>query len=847
MINKLLFQNIKVAWRNLMKYKVQNIIAVLCLAVGLVCFSVGFIVVQRLFEGIHRAYGDPRRQYVEIRYQDETCDTLVNVNPQSLKFISEKHLSSIEYIELNYDWLGTIANYFDLEGKTYPVQTEITLISPEHLNYLGLRSAITGKRIPVLKPGDIVMTKGMLERTFGKDVNPIGYTTDKLKRDWGIGVVSYDSIHHYCEVLDTTAAYGKIIDVVDTGDWILTRDNLLVVSNLLKEFENEKASHQWHNYLGDFTFILAKGKTADDLLAEMREKFPPEYKVTINPASKGNPNLKYGFIGFLILAASILLIGLFGFLKMQIQLFRLRQREMGLRQCMGAQRHQLFSLLMWEVAFVFFFVTLLTLGLTSLLADFAIPIILKQLPEMTINMPLTYTTELWICLIVFLLTVGIALLSVRRVVTKPLSEVVGKSQRTSTRGRNLLITLQMVVCITFLSIAFSIMGEMSKKSDELPTVANTEAFQNCIVSDMHEWQTSVLDSMPYYQNVANFTSLTTLCLRQDLKDGEMPPKGHWEQQDRDNNNQRFYTYQALITDEHLFEMLDLEVQPTATEEEISSKEMIPIYVSTERAAELRQKLGVKAPEHPQTRIVEKGKEAECVGYFRGQLFTHLLWADQKPAFLYVTDRSYFAEKYYIEFRMEEDFEDANSGWSVHHYVVVQAKQGQYEALKKELTEHHRELGRYTVSKAPLDNFYDVCFKDLRMLELITEIVAIMCAIALLCIVLTLFSSVSLDVRGRQKEVAIRKAHGASQGQIIWLFGRGYVYCLIAGSIISLLLANGLIFLLTLASVTFNSLFQETLLPIGLCSLFVALITLLTVGYKIYKVSKLNPATIIKKE
>ena len=73
------------------------------------------------------------------------------------------------------------------------------------------------------------------------------------------------------------------------------------------------------------------------------------------------------------------------------------------------------------------------------------------------------------------------------------------------------------------------------------------------------------------------------------------------------------------------------------------------------------------------------------------------------------------------------------------------------------------------------------------------------------------------------------------------------YCLIAGSIISLLLANGLIFLLTLASVTFNSLFQETLLPIGLCSLFVALITLLTVGYKIYKVSKLNPATIIKKE
>ena len=41
--------------------------------------------------------------------------------------------------------------------------------------------------------------------------------------------------------------------------------------------------------------------------------------------------------------------------------------------------------------------------------------------------------------------------------------------------------------------------------------------------------------------------------------------------------------------------------------------------------------------------------------------------------------------------------------------------------------------------------------------------------------------------------------------------------------------------------------KDVLLPYLIAILVVAIVTLLTVGYKIYKVSQLNPATIIKKE
>ena len=59
MVN-LAFHNVRIAWRNLMKYKGQNIISVLCLAVGMVCFSLTYIFTQQGFTAAMKN-GDSRR------------------------------------------------------------------------------------------------------------------------------------------------------------------------------------------------------------------------------------------------------------------------------------------------------------------------------------------------------------------------------------------------------------------------------------------------------------------------------------------------------------------------------------------------------------------------------------------------------------------------------------------------------------------------------------------------------------------------------------------------------------------------------------------------------------------
>ncbi len=111
---ELRFHNIRIAWRNLMKYKVQNTIAVLCLAVGMVCFSVTFIITQRMWQYWKREGGDPRRAKVELFTQ---VDSLVYVEPEVIQRVAGSHLPSIDFIDI-HEWdFGAHIKFFDHEGK----------------------------------------------------------------------------------------------------------------------------------------------------------------------------------------------------------------------------------------------------------------------------------------------------------------------------------------------------------------------------------------------------------------------------------------------------------------------------------------------------------------------------------------------------------------------------------------------------------------------------------------------------------------------------------------------------------------------------------------------------------
>lgn len=831
-MSKLTFHNIRIAWRNLMKYKVQNTIAVLCLAVGMVFSSLTFILTQRTWQYDKQSGGDdPRRVRIELYSQTAS---LRYFHGDVLRRIYDSNLPSIAFIDVHHPAISQSDCIIDHEGNRHTVFAHWEWISPEHLNYLGLRSAITGKRIPVLKPGDLIMTKGMVERTFGHDVNPIGFNIEYFGPE--LNPVNFGQARD-------SASLKPIVDVVETGDWMLVQDKLLIVTDRMKELEKNTGS-----VLSFLDVILAERKTAEDVRKELQEVVP-EFVVSASSLDEFAGAKTKVYTLFSIVGYSVLLIGLFGFLKTQIQLFRLRQREMGLRQCMGAQREQLFALMMWEVAIVFFFVTLLTLALSALLAHYALPIIHNISDNyFYVDMTRTFSTELWICLLTFLATSVIAALSVRRVITTPLSEVAGKSHRTSTRGRSLLIILQMLVCQTFVFLVcffaslLCFPGSVIDSKLQIPD--KKDALKSCIVTDPDQWEFEFLDSLSNLQHIAGTTHMACALFRQDLPQGAQPDPVAVRGLQEDADGNRYYEYGVLLTDEHLFDLLDLDFLPldAAHANDPGVAFLVPVFAPVERAEALCHKFGLTREGEREHRVIEKGRQAEKIGAVHLKSLDAMMLFSRTPRFVYICDTSFFLDESSLDPRVWEGFENVCQYFAVNHNLVLKAKPGEYKAAVRELTDVYQKKGRYLVTKAPVKNLYDTCLSDLHVMELLSQLIALMTIVALLCIVLTLYSSVSLDTRGRQKEVAIRKANGAGARQIMWLFGRQYVWQLVVSSILTLLLSLGI------GGALYSVQADKQFFFPYICSVItITLVTLLTVGYKIYKVSKLNPAAIIKKE
>lgn len=812
---ELILLNIRLAWRNLMKYKVQNIISVLCLAVGMVVFSMTFICTYRSWQAMQHS-GDSRRAIVFFSKQNSN----LYITPDILQRIEGRHLPSIGFIDINLEACSTVTTFVDPKGKQYRVSTEWSWISPEHLHYLGLRSAITGKRIPVLKPGDMVMTKGMLARTFGQEVNPIGFTIDRS-----------NPYSHHC--VDSTR--NVIADVVDMGDWFFCEDRMFVVTDQLKESD---ASWDGGYGMPQLHIILAKGKTEADLKRDLH-KVLPEYEVKFL-AKKSGSDIQ-GFLLVLLIGGSVLFIGLFGFLKMQIQLFRLRQREIGLRQCLGAHQGQLFGMLIWEVAIIFLFITPLTLLFTYWLAGASEPILRSMSSGgfLSVDLPRIYATELWICMAVFVVTALIAAYSVRKVVTRPLSEVVGKGQRKLTRGYSLFIVLQMVICQIIFSLPmtgiymyqnashseiYARQETAEKRFHFLAEVDNDiERWEECMITDKNQWRAEFPDSVQHLKHIQGIAPFVTIRYERYLKEGEKKSK----ETCYDEDFRPFVKGDVVLTDKHLLDILKLELQPSATDKQCKSDLLVPVYRGMPWVGK-PGKLG----------YIKAGAIARLSCSY-GAILRH--GYDALPRAYYLCDTDFLLQDS-LYLRVSNDYGYDFKEWYSKPHIILKAKHDEYKDAVRELNDLYHHIGIYTSVNAPVDNMVEKIFPELYTIGIVIIVLVVIYFVSLLCMVMTLYSSASLDTRGRLREVAIRKANGAGRRQILWLFGKLYARNLVISSIVSF------VFIL-IGYTTFDGkeTFSSFAVPYLYSILFVALVTLLTVGLRIYKVSKLNPADVIKKE
>ena len=120
MNSKMILPVLRSAWRDLMKYKSQNLISVFCLSVGMVCFCVTLLFLDSSWRVGSRwfAGNDERLTWVNLHEkQDSTMSGIVYFTPDLLKLLADSRLSCIRFIEPDRDLYTGHTVLTDTDGK----------------------------------------------------------------------------------------------------------------------------------------------------------------------------------------------------------------------------------------------------------------------------------------------------------------------------------------------------------------------------------------------------------------------------------------------------------------------------------------------------------------------------------------------------------------------------------------------------------------------------------------------------------------------------------------------------------------------------------------------------------
>lgn len=178
------------------------------------------------------------------------------------------------------------------------------------------------------------------------------------------------------------------------------------------------------------------------------------------------------------------------------------------------------------------------------------------------------------------------------------------------------------------------------------------------------------------------------------------------------------------------------------------------------------------------------------------------------------------------------------------YLMLKVRAG--SDLKQVRHDLERILGdaRFVGQPFRLETFYDMAV-EADMASLVQFVFGGSALICLLISLLGIYRAIMSDTAFRQKEVALHKIHGATYRDIWWLIGKPYIGIYAASCCIGLLL--NFILYGFFSEIMFLHSYSYDVRIIIWTVLCTAIVILLTIGWRINRIARVNPAGLIRKE
>lgn len=792
----MLLHNLKVALRNILKYKVQTLGSILSLAIGMVTLATvhSFLQNFRMVSINHEPYYDRVYNLQFDSIQKRQSENSIRINGDIVRAV--KANGGPRCIEQGpYAPNGRLTGgwaEFTLSGKTRrKMQLKAVPLDRHFSNFVGIRSAITGEKIKVLGPHDAIINEKQAKQIFG-DKNPVGASI-RLTKNYG----NYQL---------------RLVDVYQ--DLSLTELNMSSSALFYSPCELEDMDSDQF-FAVNLYVVLKEGCTPQQLKAEVNGRLKPLGLKVKTEKLKDRLSEEYSSVAIAcsityLIGSLILLAAIIGFLRMQTQLFWMRRREISLRITNGATRLQLFSMFATEVVMIVLGAYFVAVLMGSWICDY---LARPQFAEITSELGTIshlYLYSLVIGLVVMMLCLAIIWVVLSRICKHTQALESGMRRSHNHWFRNTMLGVQVMISMFFLGVTFCLLCWVGKMADFNHIPDDERAYKQSLFLQTNAAENGqrLRDKLIHLPQVERWIPYGCgFWQLNELAENEEFSKAAWQ----DNSYVISHYKIQTASDTSYLDFFKIKVnwKPKANRKKC-------ILVNEELYKYMRQYH--VAPNDILT--VDEMDSYQIAGTFQSIPYQGSMRTDIY-SFIVI---------------------DPKNAYDAKHYILV-AKPGEYKEMQIAVDRIIQKL-EPAVVKPMASNLRDYMVLEMLALEILQNIAWILAIVSLAICLISIFSTVMLDTQTRKKEVAIRKVNGALTKDIVKLFGRTYLVITLIAMVFAVVAM--LLFHIVLGQM-FEMVDINPAFPIILSVVIVVGFIAAIIACQVRKIMKVDPSEILAKE
>lgn len=793
---------LKLALRNLWKYKTQNLISVIGLAVGLLCFSI-CMYCSRFVETTDHCFNNYKR-IAELSLFDSNNHHYFSGSPVPLaEELRTWAMGDAEAIT-SVAYARTLPYNVSLsEDKILPYELLTIEVDTFYKRVFTPQIKQGSWEVASRTPNSIIMSQSTAAKIFGNAEDAIGKQLTLTRR---LGT-SPESTPKSGGIVYTIQAVMQDIPLNNSFAFMEHPDMLT-----LNDTEGLIQSHKRYEMTGATNYVLLAPHADISALKKhfadrnyVYRLYDTDYTVTAHPINHQPQKQGASILGWVtgIVGLLILLVGLINFFHFLIGSFLNRTKEYSIMKVIGCNWQQLFSLLLTQTCLVIACSSLLVLWTIELLGkqmNFSISVVTMSFDT---NLLLVHTLQyIGLLLLICAIICFFVAMRIRNISTQT-GICGGNKRRGKQRGRNILLGIQFFICWIFIALAVSSYLQSNKTTSALFHTLSTREKSEILSIPLdytfmkNEEKQAMIERFKQHAGVKDIL-LSDISFLQGISGNQlMTEKG---------NDNSWIEINLMAVPQNFFTFMNI---PIVQGKGIHTKQDIVV-----------------------DKTYQENQKREIIGmnfYDRETDYTVCGICASFQTDVYNYNNGFAFIPY-----------DA-SGYIGHCYIKCHT--GQVEEVKKWVENIcHEQLPESISSevKTLLDDIHEIQALEYNLKEIILFFAIVSIVITLLGV----YSSITLDTERRQKEVAIRKVNGAGIPQIILLFARLYIILLVSSAAIAFPL---IYMILTFWKRLYIVFFDYGFLFWTSIFITVILITAITIVFRILKIARQNPAEVIKRE